>query len=175
LNAPDILKVVLIGVFAALVVQAAVRDLATYLIPNWIPVALAVAFVPAALAAHVSLQQGLIAVAISGGLLVIGIAMFALRWMGGGDAKLMAASSLWLGLSGLGPFVAYTALAGGGLALALLAIRSAWLRPLAAIGPAWVGRLAAPGGAAPYGVAIAIGALAAFPQGLLMRAAHGGF
>jgi prepilin peptidase CpaA len=173
--APDILKLLLFGVFAALVVQAAVRDLVSYLIPNWIPVALVAAFVPAAIASHVSLNEALIAVAIGVGLLVIGVAMFALRWMGGGDAKLMAAAGLWLGLSGLGPFVAYTSLAGGGLALILLAMRSAWLRPFAAGGPSWVGRLAAPGGAAPYGVAIAIGALAAFPQGVLIRAAHGGF
>ena len=69
----------------------------------------------------------------------------------------------------------FTGLAGGVLALGLIAVRSAYLRPFAATGPAWIGRLATPGAAAPYGIAIAIGALAAFPHGLLMRAAHGGF
>src|SRR6185295_3013176 len=93
----------------------------------------------------------------------------AMRWIGGGDAKLMAAASMWLGLIGLGPFVFYTALAGGALALMLLAIRSAWVRPLAAGGPPWIDRLATPGGATPYGVAIAAGALLAFPQGVIFH------
>jgi len=88
--------------------------------------------------------------------------MFAFGWIGGGDAKLMAAASLWLGLRGIAPFALYTALAGGALALLLVAMRSAWLRPFADAGPAWTRRLATPGESAPYGVAIAVGALAAF-------------
>jgi prepilin peptidase CpaA len=74
----------------------------------------------------------------------------------------MAASALWVGPAGLVPFALYTGLAGGALALILVAMRSAWLRPFADAGPAWTKRLATPGEAAPYGVAIAIGALAAF-------------
>jgi prepilin peptidase CpaA len=75
----------------------------------------------------------------------------------------------------LAPFLVFTALAGGVLALGLLALRSGWVRPLAAAGPAWVERLARPGAAAPYGVAIAVGALASFPHGLIWNGAHVGF
>jgi len=171
---PDALKLVLICVFSSLVMLAAVRDLATYTIPNWISAALAVAFFPAAFLGGAHAQEILLAAGIGVGMLAVGIAMFVMKWMGGGDAKLMAAASLWLAWPGLMPFILYTGLAGGALALGLLAMRSAWVRPYAAAGPSWVGRLATPGGAAPYGVAIAIGALAAFPQGLIMRAAHGG-
>jgi prepilin peptidase CpaA len=95
-------------------------------------------------------------------MLVVAAGMFALGWLGGGDAKLMTAAALWLGLKGLAPFVIFTGLAGGALALALLGLRSAWLRPYTQAGPSWARRLATPGESAPYGVAIAVGALAAF-------------
>ncbi len=77
-------------------------------------------------------------------------------------------------MPGLAPFLLYTGLAGGALALALLALRSAWLRPLVAGCPQWLHRLATPGAASPYGVAIAVGALTAFPAGLLMRVGQAG-
>jgi prepilin peptidase CpaA len=159
---PELVKTVVLGTFALLVIGAAVRDLATFTIPNWISLALTLAFAPAALAAGVSLGDIAIGFAVGVGVLVLGAGMFALGWIGGGDAKLMASAALWLGLRGLAPFAVYTALAGGLLALSLLAIRSAWLRPIADAGPAWSKRLATPGESAPYGVAIAVGALAAF-------------
>jgi len=159
---PELAKTIVLGLFAALVIGAAVRDLATFTIPNWISIALALAFAPAALLAGVSLPEIGLSFAVGAGMLVIGAAMFAFGWIGGGDAKLMASAALWVGLRGLAPFAIYTALAGGALALGLVALRSAWLRPLAAVGPGWTQRLATPGESAPYGVAIAAGALAAF-------------
>jgi prepilin peptidase CpaA len=158
----ELIKTVILGVFAVLVVVAALKDLSSFTIPNWVSVALALAFAPAALAAGVSLGAVGISFAVAFAVLVLAAGMFALGWIGGGDAKLMAASALWVGLRGLAPFALYTGLAGGALALLLVALRSAWLRPLAEAGPAWARRLATPGEAAPYGVAIAIGALAAF-------------
>jgi prepilin peptidase CpaA len=96
------------------------------------------------------------------------MAMFAFGWIGGGDAKLFAACALWLGWSASLSYLAITGLAGGALAVALLGMRSVWLRPIAARGPAWFNRLATPGAGVPYGVAIAFGALAAFPQSAIM-------
>lgn len=171
----DLIKPALLSVFAVLVIVAAMKDLASYTIPNWISGALALAFVPAALLVGATPMQIAIGAGVGVAMLIAGIIMFALRWLGGGDAKLMAAASMWIGLPGLAPFLLYTGLAGGALALSLLALRSSWLRPFAMSGPGWVDRLATPGGATPYGVAIAVGALAAFPAGLIMQAAHGGF
>jgi len=159
---PDLIKTLVLLLFAALVIAAAVKDLESFTIPNWISIALGLAFAPAALLTGASLGVIGISLAVGLAVLVLAVGMFALGWIGGGDAKLMAAASLWLGLKGLAPFVIYTALAGGALALILLALRSAWLRPIAHAGPVWARRLATPGEAAPYGVAIAIGALAAF-------------
>jgi len=56
-------------------------------------------------------------------MLVVGFAMFARGWVGGGDAKLMAAAALWLGFEHLFAFLLWTAILGGGLALLLLAYR----------------------------------------------------
>ena len=95
--------------------------------------------------------------------------MFAVGWIGGGDAKLFAVVCLWLGLAPMPVFLLVTALAGGGLAVLLLNARSAWIRPHLNGAPAWLGRLTTPGADVPYGVAIAAGALAAFPQCALVH------
>jgi prepilin peptidase CpaA len=159
---PEIVKTLVLCIFAGLVIGAAVKDLSTFTIPNWISIALAATFVPAALAVGVSIPAIGVSFAVGLAALTLAVGMFALGWIGGGDAKLMAAAALWVGLKGVAPFALYTGLAGGALALGLVALRSAWVRPLIEAGPRWARRLATPGEAAPYGVAIAIGALAAF-------------
>jgi prepilin peptidase CpaA len=159
---PDLVRTLVVGVFSALVIGAAVKDISSFTIPNWISAALTLAFAPTAVIAGVSLGAIGISFAVALGVLAVAAGMFALGWIGGGDAKLMAAAALWVGLRGLAPFALYTSLAGGALALMLVALRSSWIRPFAEAGPAWARRLATPGEAAPYGVAIAVGALAAF-------------
>jgi prepilin peptidase CpaA len=166
----QLLQIALLLVFPVLVVTGGLRDLSSYTIPNWISVALVAAFVPTAFALGTPLEGvGLhLAVGVAG--LVIGMVMFALGWVGGGDAKLFAASALWLGWPATASFLFYTGLAGGGLALALLALRSNWVRPFVLAGPPWFTKLAEPGGGAPYGVAIAVGALCAYPASSLPMA-----
>jgi prepilin peptidase CpaA len=164
------LPFLLSAVFPALAIVAALKDITSFTIPNWISLALVLAFAPAAVACGVGWHDVAAAAAVGAAGLVLGMAMFACGWIGGGDAKLMAACSLWLGFPAVMPFLLVTALCGGALALGLLALRSAWLRPLALLGPAWVARLATPDAAAPYGVAICAGALAAFPDGVIAHA-----
>lgn len=158
-----VLAAVLVLAFPALVITAALRDTVSYTIPNWISLALIGVFPAAALAVGLPLPQLGLHVAVGFLALIAGMGMFAMRWIGGGDAKLFAAAALWLGWPAALPYLAATGIAGGGLALTLLAIRSMWLRRYAAAGPAWLARLAEPGENVPYGLAIAIGALAAFP------------
>ncbi|WP_442958001.1 A24 family peptidase [Phenylobacterium sp.] len=163
------LAAALVLIFPALLIVAALRDAVSYTIPNWISLGLLAAFPPAALAIGlplptIGLHAGLGVLA-----LVAGMAMFALRWLGGGDAKLFAAAALWLGWSAAASFLLVTCIAGGALALSLLAIRSVWLRPLVSSGPSWLNRLAEPGENVPYGVAICVGALAALPASPLMK------
>ncbi|MDB5448473.1 MAG: prepilin peptidase CpaA [Phenylobacterium sp.] len=162
-------------VFPALVILGAVRDLVSYRIPNWISLALVAGFaVAAGVGALVGVPAGALwlDLAVGAAALVLGVAMFAFRWIGGGDAKLFAAAALWIGWPALETYLAATCLAGGALAALLLALRSAPVRALALSGPPWFARLAEPGESVPYGVAIAVGALAAFPASALVRAAQ---
>ena len=157
-----LVQLIPVALFPAGVIAAAMTDATTYTIPNRLSAFLALAFVPAALA--VGMSPVVFAASVGLGLagLAVGIAMFALRWIGGGDAKLIAASAMWLGWSGVTPFLLWTAIAGGLLALALMTLRKSPLH-LDSFGPAWFGRLMTPGADVPYGVAIAAGALAAMP------------
>ena len=156
-------------VFPALVIAAAVRDATSYTIPNWMSLIAVAAFFPAAFAVHLSWPQLATALGLGAAALLAGLIMFALGWIGGGDAKLFAACGLWLGWPAILPFLLWTALAGGALATGLLmARRAARLWP--PTGPAWLRRLLSPEAAVPYGVAIAVGALASFPDSALMVA-----
>ncbi len=166
-------QTLMLFVFPALVIVAALHDAVSMTIPNWISAALIAAVVPAALLVGLPPMQALFALAVAVAALAAGIAMFALRWIGGGDAKLFAAASLWLGVSGIVPFLAWTALAGGALALALLSARRMAALSGFPVRQPWVERLLSPQGDIPYGIAIAAGALAAFPESPLMRAMAG--
>ncbi|PVM84340.1 A24 family peptidase [Caulobacter endophyticus] len=157
-------------VFAGLTVVAGLKDATSYTIPNWISLALIAAFPVAALVGGVGWSAAGWSLLVGLGLLVVGMIMFALRWVGGGDAKLLAACALWMGVPGIAPFLLTTALAGGALTMGLMSLRSGWLAPMIAGGPAWVRRLGDKNGDIPYGVAIAVGALAALPQSIIGQA-----
>jgi prepilin peptidase CpaA len=158
----------LLGLFPAALIVAALRDLTSFIIPNWISLAVVAAFAPTAFAAHLPLAVLATSVGVGIAGLVLGMGLFALGWIGGGDAKLFAASALWIGWPAVLPFMVWTSAAGGVLALALL-----WTRALAPHrvfgGPIWFGRLMEPQGDVPYGLAICAGALIAFPASPLMH------
>ena len=160
----------LLALFPAGVIVAALKDATSFTIPNWISGLIAAAFFPTALAAHLTLGAVELCLAAGGAALVAGIAMFALRWCGGGDAKLLAASALWLGWQGMAPFLLITGIAGGLLAAGLITARKNVLAGYAHAGPSWLERLLTPGADLPYGLAIAAGALAAFPSSILFEA-----
>jgi prepilin peptidase CpaA len=163
----DTVSLLLLGVMPALVIIAGLKDLTTMRIPNWISLLLIVFFFPTALLMGVPLTTIGIHVAVGFAALVVGAGMFALRWIGGGDAKLMAAACLWLGLQGSGMFLLWTGVMGGLFCLALLFARF-HSRPYLAGAPGWVVSLMEPKGDIPYGVAIAAGALMAYPASPLL-------
>ena len=169
----DLPILTLLSVFPVLAIVAGLRDLTSMTIPNWISIVLIVAFFPAAWAAGLSLSTVGVHVGVGVLALFVGAGMFALNWVGGGDAKLIAASCLWLGLSGSGAFLLYTGVCGGAFCLFLLAARK-HAAPLLVSGPRWVTHLLQPKGDIPYGVAIAAGALLAFPASDMMTRFSGG-
>ncbi|WP_269515386.1 A24 family peptidase [Brevundimonas subvibrioides] len=168
----DNLTLLLLSVLPALVIVAGLSDLTTMKIPNWISGLLILGFFPSAFAVGLSPTEVGVNVAVAVGALLAGMGLFAGRIIGGGDAKLMAATCLWLGLGGAGMFLLYTGLFGGLLCMVLIAARKSLILPAGAT-PGWVATLMAPKGDLPYGVAICAGALAAFPSSplLLMFAA----
>jgi len=166
---PPIVQALVVAVFPALVIVAALRDAVSYAIPNWISLALIAGFAVAAPVLGLSLGDIGLHVAVGAAALVIGFTLYALNWIGGGDAKLFAATALWLGWPAAASYALLTAIAGGGLVLVIVGLRSAYMRPFLVTTPAWLTRLAEPGEDIPYGVAIAAGALLAFPASSLIK------
>ena len=163
----ETLSLILLGVMPLLVIVGGLSALTTMRIPNWISLALIAGFLPAAFVVGLPLTQIGIHFGVAFAALLVGMGMFALRWIGGGDAKLMASACLWLGLQGSGMFLLYTGLIGGLFCLFLIFARFQF-RAFALVGPGWVNTLMEPKGDIPYGVAIAVGALMAFPASPLM-------
>jgi prepilin peptidase CpaA len=161
---------VLLTLVGAAMIAAAVYDVATLTIPNWISLALVVLFPPIAVSAGLDWAAIGIHLAVGFAALAAGVALFAARIIGGGDAKLFAAVALYIGASWFWSFVFAVAFAGGLLAAALLAVRFA-----ARYTPQffWTKHLTNAGAGIPYGVAIAAGGLAVLPATqLFMGAAH---
>ncbi len=137
---------------------AASSDLLTMRISNKLVLLLAAGFVAMALLVELPLQQFAMHVLCAFIVLVVAFAMFAMRWIGGGDAKLAAATTLWLGFGLTLPYLVYTALLGGALTLLILMLRRMPLNPVITRF-AWLNRLHDPKQGVPYGIAMAIAGL----------------
>ncbi len=149
--------------FFSIMALAAFYDLTTYTIPNFLPLFLIGAF--AAFALWQALPWSLLAAHAGTGfaMLLIGWGMFALGLLGGGDAKLFAATSLWMGWHGLLNYLIMFSLCGGVLALSLLLFRRLpLLERLARHG--WIATLHDKAQGVPYGIALAAGAMLAWPD-----------
>ena len=163
----------LLLVFPALMAWAAASDLLTMTIPNRLTLGLAGAFVVFAVAARLPPWEIAMCVAASAAVLAVCFGLFAMGWMGGGDAKLAAASALWFGFAPLMDYLLTAALAGGGLTLALLGMRTLTL-PRFALGWPWLVRLHDKATGVPYGIALAFAALAVYPQSPIWTAVVAG-
>lgn len=147
--------------YAAFLLGAAAFDVSRFIIPNWISVGL-VALFCLAVAVHPVPLDWLSHLAAFGLMLVALLVAYRFGVVGGGDLKLMAAVSLWVGLDALPQLLLLTALAGGAFALGLVALRRLLTGLLVAqsLGEqVTLPRLLLPGEAIPYGVAIAAGGL----------------
>jgi prepilin peptidase CpaA len=95
--------------------------------------------------------------------LAVGFFLFSANIIGGGDAKLLAATAVWTGFqSFLMPFLYWTVIAGGVMAFGLLAARQ--FVKAAETNPSFLNHLLKKQNGIPYGVAIMFGGLMAIPS-----------
>ena len=159
----------LLILFPALMAYAATSDLLTMTIPNRVSLVLVVGFLALALASGMSPEDILAHVGAGAVVLVVAFGCFAMGWVGGGDAKVAAAASLWFGFAHLLNYLVYASLFGGALTLLLLQFRQ-WPLPHALASQGWLSRLHAKESGIPYGIALAIGALVIYPETEWIRA-----
>jgi prepilin peptidase CpaA len=100
--------------------------------------------------------------AVAFGVLLLAFTLFALGWVGGGDAKLAGVTALWFGTDHAAAYLVYTALLGGAFALAILLFRI-WPLSDDLRRAGWIAHLHSPGTPMPYGVPMALAALVVLP------------
>lgn len=155
--------VIRLFLFPALMAFAASSDLLTMTISNRVSLLLIGGFFVMALATGMHAPELLSH--LGAGLLVLAVTFgfFARGWIGGGDAKLAAATALWLGFDHLLTYLIYASMLGGALTLLLLQFRNLPL-PALFLGQEWAERLHDKQAGVPYGIALAAAALLVYPQ-----------
>jgi len=149
--------------FPALMAFAASSDLLTMTISNRLSLALTGGFFLLAFITGMNLHEFGMHLAAAATVLVVAFIFFSRGWIGGGDAKLAAATALWLGFDHLLDYMLYASLFGGALTLVILQFRKLPL-PAVLSRQAWILRLHETGGGVPYGIALAAAALAVYPK-----------
>ena len=126
--------------FPALMAFAAASDLFTMTISNRVSLALIAGFLALALLGGMGLHDMLLHIGAGAAVLAVAFACFAMGWVGGGDAKVVACVALWFGFDHLLDYLVYASLFGGALTLLLLQFRQ-WPLPYPLAGQAWLNRL----------------------------------
>lgn len=153
----------LLFVFAML--SAAVSDLMTYKIRNNLTLTLLLAYLAFAPIVGIPGEEIGRSVAVAGVVLFVSFALFAVGLIGGGDAKLAAVTTLWLGADNAFAYVLLLSLLGGVLAVIVYFCRTRPL-PERLANTVWIARLRAraEGAELPYGVAITLAGLCFLPS-----------
>jgi prepilin peptidase CpaA len=156
-------------IFPAVMAFAASSDFFTMTISNRISLILVAGFIALAVGTGMPVGEMLDHAGAGGLVLAVTFTFFLCGWVGGGDAKLAAATALWLGWAHLLDYMLYASILGGVLTLALIEFRK-FSMPSVLIGKVWAERLHQPGGGVPYGIALAIAALVVYPSTIWMQA-----
>ncbi len=159
-----------ISIFPILMIIAGAGDALSLRIPNWLTLLISAIFFPLAWLTGMPLEIFGLHVLTSVILFIVGFALFSAGLFGGGDAKLMAAAGLWFGSTQALPFLAYTVIAGGILALCV-GLWSFISMSLELHDVAGTKKMTSLKPSVPYGYAFAIGAILAFPNSWWMVAA----
>jgi prepilin peptidase CpaA len=161
--ASTLLHLSILAFFPALMALSASMDLLTFTIPNRLCAALALGYLIIAALLGVSAVDILLNISCALAILIVAFLMFNLGWIGGGDAKLAAATAAWLGWTAILNYGLAAALFGGILTLLLLGARAAPL-PAAFGRIGWLARLHNVKAGVPYGIALAAAGLMQYPN-----------
>jgi prepilin peptidase CpaA len=156
-------------IFPSLMAFAASSDLLTMTISNRISLLLVAGFCGLAIMAGMDVREIGYHFLAGALVLVVSFGFYARGWIGGGDAKLAAATALWFGFEWLLAYLLWASIFGGALTLAILEFRK---YPLPAVlnRQAWVDRLHRKDAGVPYGIALAAAALLIYPYTVWMKA-----
>lgn len=158
-------------IFAVPLMVAAYKDATSMTIPNWISLAMIAGFVVMVPFTWQGLPELGTHLVVGGAFLAAGFAMFAFGWLGGGDAKLMAATALWMTWPDALQFILYTTLFGAALGLFLLIGRK--FLPVRVLTSQWMYTMFKDETKMPYGLAIAAGGIMVLPKSAIFMAAIG--
>lgn len=142
----------ILALFSAMLVIAGASDVKNRRIPNWTILAIIALFGGWWLVEPTTSLASALGAALI--MFVASCTLYLFRIIGAGDSKLVTVVALFVGLSHLPQFVLYMSLAGGVLALSLLAMEPT--RVLVMLQMRGKGRMER---GVPYGVAIAVGGL----------------
>lgn len=153
----------LVFIFPFMMIFSSFSDLFSMSISNKVSLVLIIGFFIFALSIGMDYQTILSHFSIFALVLVIGFSLFALNIIGGGDAKLVASTALWLGWAHVGQYILLASFLGGILTILLLKFR-ANLIPEKLNKTEWVLRLHDSNNGAPYGIALGLAALFIYPS-----------
>jgi prepilin peptidase CpaA len=162
-------QLLVLGLFPAAMAFAAASDLVSMTISNRVSVALVLGFFLLAAMTGMPLME--IGRHVLACLLVLAFTFvfFARGWIGGGDAKLAAATALWIGFPLLFEYLMIASIIGGAMTVLLLELRRVPL-PAALAEQRWITRLHSIENGIPYGIALAVAGLVVYPETPFMRA-----
>jgi prepilin peptidase CpaA len=149
--------------FPVMMAFAASSDLFTMTIANRVSLILVGGFGLLAVLTGTGASDLLSHAAAAASVLVVVYIFFTRGWIGGGDAKLAAATVLWLGFAHLADYLFYASIFGGALTLLIIYFRTVPL-PAVFVGRPWAERLHRSDSGVPYGIALAAAALIVYPQ-----------
>lgn len=163
------LEATIFVIFPFCMAFAAISDMLSMTIANRVSVILVLAF--AVVAPLTGMDWTAYGLHFAAGALVLAVTftLFAMGGMGGGDAKLLAATSVWMGLGmPLIEYLVFTTFIGGALTLAILSYRNSPLAVFTGHNP-FLRHFADDSNGVPYGVALGIGGMLVFPASPLMN------
>jgi len=164
-----VLEAAILVIFPFCMLFAAISDAVSMTIANRVSVMLVATFV--AIAPFTGMPWEAIGLHLAGGAAVLAVtfAMFAIGGMGGGDAKLLAATSVWMGFGILLlQYLVYGAMLGGLLTLAILWFRGSAVSIVAGRNM-FLRHFADRKAGIPYGVALGAAGLLVYPETPLMQ------